>query len=392
MKTQNPQNIIIFSAGESERNGNFGTVKSFIEGAGHRCHGWRELFHGAKNSSQIALLPMLLKKVPTFDFAIILGDAVDALKEFREEVFTDENKLMRIMRDNVLFETGLCTMALGADRVILLIEDDIRIPEDLDGVREGTEISVTKRVGVGKLGVRNYVYANPLPNGQMPPPLTEVEGQIKEVRSLTDHLEDVVAYIDSQSQHIHPIVIGAAISTADGYFNNFILRFWEHIANGYKDEGAPTDSPPVPFPEGRVSMRILVPRKLDDQIGRRIWNYYQAEGYRKGTIANAGSRGVEFRYKVDADGSMIICDIPTTVTASYNVVEDILQLDADDKDDLLAKDRFLLKELDSFHRTLRKVMVRDKVAKKLKSFKKKDDETVRILHGMDKVQVEQVTI
>ena len=137
------QNIVIFSAGESERNGNLEKVKATLEGGGHQCFGWRELFQGANDESAIALLPTLLKKIPTFDFAVVLGDAVDVLSEFR-----DEETQKRVMRDNVLFESGLCTMALGADRVILLIENDIRIPEDLHGV------------GVGNLGVEYLEYSN----------------------------------------------------------------------------------------------------------------------------------------------------------------------------------------------------------------------------------------
>lgn len=76
---------------------------------------------------QIALLPALLKKIPTFDFALIVAEGVDTVKLRGSEERS-------AIRDNVIFELGLCTMALGAERVILLAEENVRIPEDLIGV------------------------------------------------------------------------------------------------------------------------------------------------------------------------------------------------------------------------------------------------------------------
>ena len=41
--------------------------------------------------------------------------------------------LIHILRDNVLFEIGLCVMALGLPRVILVTDGQVRLPEDLMG-------------------------------------------------------------------------------------------------------------------------------------------------------------------------------------------------------------------------------------------------------------------
>jgi len=350
------QNIIIFSAGESERNGNLEKVKEFLKKAGHRCHGWRELFQGANNASAVALLPMLLKKIPTFDFAIILGDGVDLLSKFR-----NEEVQRRIMRDNVLFETGLCTMALGADRVVLLMENDIRIPEDLHGV------------GVGNLGVEYLEYSN------------ERQGDLEA------KLERLLDYIGKKAGEIHPVVIGAAISTADGYFNNFILRFWENVEQGFVDAKSGNKDLIFPLHE-KISMRILIPKSISHTLGGRIRKYYEEEGYRTGIIPTGEFRGVEFRYKMDEAGNLVVCDIPSTVTASYNTVVDILQLDADDEKDADAELRFLNKELDSFVRTLRKVMVEEKVAAKERSFKRAEEKIRMIVDGVKRVSLERVDL
>ncbi len=91
------------------------------------------------DSEHIALLPSLSKKIPTFDFALIFAEGVDTVQMRGEDVH-------KSMRDNVLFELGLCVMALGTDRVILFAEDSIHIPDDL--------------IGVGKLGVKHISYVS----------------------------------------------------------------------------------------------------------------------------------------------------------------------------------------------------------------------------------------
>ena len=99
------QNVIIFSAGESIRNGSVEYIKSRLCKKDIICYDWRELFIKAHDMDNIALLPSLSKKIPTFDFAIIIAEAVDTVRFRGEEQIS--------MRDNVIFELGLCIMALG---------------------------------------------------------------------------------------------------------------------------------------------------------------------------------------------------------------------------------------------------------------------------------------
>ena len=120
-----PQNIIVFSSGAADRCGRLDNVIERLRKHKHNPSKWRELFDNANNESDKALLPSLIKKIPTFDFAVIIGDKADLVSKFR-----DDDTEMAIMRDNVVFETGLCIMALGAERVILLVEKGVRIPDD----------------------------------------------------------------------------------------------------------------------------------------------------------------------------------------------------------------------------------------------------------------------
>ena len=128
------QNIILFSSGVSERNGILQYAKDMLTKQGYSCSYWRDLFRGANDSENIALLPMLIKKIPTFDFAILICEGHDETDMIRNGVVEHA----RTMRDNVLFEIGLCSMALGLNRVLLLTDGSVRLPEDLQGVGKET--------------------------------------------------------------------------------------------------------------------------------------------------------------------------------------------------------------------------------------------------------------
>ena len=336
-----PQNIIIFSAGKSVENGNLNTVKNFLTEKKYNCCDWHELFANAKDQKSIALLPMLIKKIPTFDFAIILGEGTEKIR------IRDAEKETRIMRDNVLFECGLCIMALGRDRVILVTEKDVRIPEDL--------------IGVGKIGVENIEYSN-------------------EEKNLLEKLQLVINHIEKQATMLSPVVIGAAISTADGYFSNFILRFWENIGKaGFSDKTTHEEFHPDP---SLINMEICIPEKIDNQVKENIQKYYKLNDFKQGIIPDGSLRGIEFRYK-QTENKFTICDIPTTITASYNTVKDILNLSADENSaDNKAEERFLTKELDSFTYTLHKLMVDKALTLKLESFNTKE----KIIYTEEKIK------
>ena len=53
---------------------------------------------------------------------------------------------------------------------------------------------------------------------------------------------------------------------------------------------------------------------------------------------------------------MVICDIPTSVGASYETAKDILAVDAADLKDVKAEIRFLRKEANMFYLTLKKLL------------------------------------
>jgi hypothetical protein len=303
-----PQNIIVFSSGAADESGRLDRVMDKLRKHGHNPSKWRDLFANANDEANRALLPSLIKKIPTFDFAVIIGDKADLVCRFR-----NNDTEMEIMRDNVVFETGMCIMALGAERVILLVEEGVRIPDDLHGIND--------------LGIMHVYLEN------------------------SDELDNVLkTHIDGNRERMSPVVIGASVTTADGYLENFLMRFWANL-----DRGFFSDDRKHAFPE-KVIVKVLVPGTIDDHLRDRIDQYYRKNNLKSGSIAADDFRKtIEFKYSVEGD-TMTVIDIPSTITASYGTVRDILNIEADDSPDRMAEQRFLQKETDSFIFTLDTLM------------------------------------
>jgi hypothetical protein len=375
------QSVIVFSASKSE-NKCEKVIKFFDGKEKSKCSHWKDLFINANDSKNRLILNMLIKKIPTFDFAIILSDSTDILEQevetkelcaqginlkeiFEQRIEYEDGEVKKrfirkyVMRDNVLFECGLCIMALGSDRVIFLREKNTYIPLDLFS-------------GLQKMGIKTFEYANNLPN------------------NFENTLEEVEKYIKGKASQISPIVIGASISTADAYLSNFILRFWENIEKEGKMTGCfeDLDSKEIFHPNiSQIRMYIFIPDKINSSLSKDIYKFYNDYGFKRGIVISENAfRGVEFRYKVDGD-KYIICDYPSTLTASFNTVNEILNLNADEKIDDGAIDRFLKKERDSFLYTLKKLMKEESLKSKLESFKKNEAEIEETFIRMKQVKI-----
>lgn len=320
------QNIILFSSGISENNGILNMVMSSLQKHGHNCNYWRDLFSSANNTENIALLPMLIKKIPTFDFAVIICEGHDRTFMLRNGVEVEVNT----MRDNVLFEIGLCTMALGLNRTILLTDGNVRLPDDLTGIGQ-------------KPALKNICY---LKGSRQ-----SMQYAVQDVAEYIDYIQSAVHEIDLYIQENHdvlsPVVIGAAASTACGYVGNFVLRTLEHLQDGIvlNDGESPTK-----IPLKKVYLHIILPVVYLPETPERAHSALMP--LKHGCVPTARFRKAEFYYEFRGD-EIHICDYPTTLVTSYNTAKMILDLDADDSKDEQAEKRFTAKELDLFEASLR---------------------------------------
>ncbi len=326
-------NIVIFSSGISEKSG---TLDKFLKGLtkkGYNCFCWRDLFNDANNKDNIALLPMLIKKIPTFDFAVLICEGHDTTTIFRN----NEHILVSSMRDNVLFEIGLCSMALGLSRVILLTDSKVHMPDDLVGIN-------------GDLALKNITFSN----NAIVKAIEDVDNHILNNKNNYNYqtvIEDIDNYINNNKKYISPVVIGAATSIAIGYANNFIVRLLEHILDGFISQNET-----LVFKKENIFLHIIIPEIYDDNTIKRA-NEMQNK-LKSGIIKTARHRELNFNYKID-NGNLHIYDYPTSLVTSYSTAKMILNIDADDGEDYFAEERFNSKELDLFIVTLKNILQED---------------------------------
>lgn len=362
MTPHRKQNVIIFSAGETLRSGLLGKLREQLESDQVHCVEYPELFTGARDQSNIALLPGLMKKIPTFDFAMIVAEGLDRLHH-------SDGSQHKTMRDNALFELGMCVMALGASRVILLSEDDVHIPYDLAGI-DGIGL---KRVTFRKDDVEAAVEQ-----------IEQIMGDEAEEPALplAAQVEELLSHIHEKAGEISPVFVGAAVSSAEAYFNNFVIRLLEHRGQGFAPKSAPQDL--RAFPEA-FEIRIVIPTSLDDQAKQAIRSYYAHANLEEYVIPEAGARGLSFWGRLEG-GKLVVVDIPTSITASYAMVDSILNIESDAQYDSEAEERFIQKELDVYEYALRTLCKRD-VAKKRLGFLQDERQKDAILEALGNVSI-----
>ena len=314
------ENIVIFSSGISEKNGITESIKNTLNKMDYNCMDWRGLFSSAKDSNNIALLPMLIKKIPTFDFAVLVCEGHDVTFISRGE----NSETVKTMRDNVLFEIGLCAMAIGLNRTILVTDSDVRLPDDLRGTN-------------GTLAVKQIS----LPTNRDTLAL-----------DIEDICEEIIVYINEEKEHLNQIVIGAAASSACGYAANFICRTLEHI----DDELTIIDGETMKtmrISPSQVYLHIVLPNNIDKSVLEAVKS--KQDKMFHGTIITARNRPAEFCFYLEGTDLHII-DYPTNVVTSYDTARIILEMDADDTYDETATERFVAKEMALYESTLKAVL------------------------------------
>lgn len=323
---------MLFSSGISEQSGVLQIVKNRLEECGYICSYWRELFSNAKDADNIALLPMLIKKIPTFDFAVLICEGHDKTIMYR-----DGQKIeVATMRDNVLFEIGLCSMALGLNRTILLTDGQVRLPDDLTGINQSLAL---KHISYHRQKKENFRAA--------------AQEAVDYIYNVELAVQEVDTYIHANYSVLSPVVIGAATTTACGYVGNFVLRTLEHIQDGVILEDGQES---VRIPLNQIFFHIILPVVYLPETFQHAHNALAS--LKKGWVPTARFRKAEFSYEL-RNNELHIYDYPTTLVTSYNTAKMILKIDADDSIDLQAAKRFTAKELDLFEASLHILLAPD---------------------------------
>lgn len=348
------QNVIVFSSGKNKCVAH--EIARGLDCCVCRAVVWDEFFNKVYGdeytlTKSYALFPFLVKKIPSFDYAIIVAGDDDRMQKNGAE-----GQEYVTARDNVIFELGLCAMALGDKRVIIVHHEDVRLIDDLRGYGE----SAQQRIRDGAIGFEDTVLSS-----------SNVQLKTFDYNADSDFsaiAKKISAYILETRETYSPVVVGAACSTALGYKDNFLMAFSKAVEKTdfsvpgsamCGDDDAPWLRELLSHPEN-VELHILLPTieaterypQLLAQtrafLGEHLYGRY-------GTLPDCkirdAARTIGFCCKV-VGSRLIVLDLPTTLLASQRTAQKVLDIKADDaiEKDHLA--RILAKEIDLFRHTL----------------------------------------
>lgn len=367
-----PQNIIVFSSGK-----NLKVAERLADGMrSDDCRPvvWKDYFQAVfgseyERTKSYALFPFLSKKIPSFDFAVVVAGDDDATR--KDSPATDwqgfapssgnEHDFITT-RDNVVFELGMCCMALGETRVILVRHKDVRLLDDLRGR------NADQRKVEGADGLECTLLTTD--NIQ----LTAFE--YSDMADLPGMATNILDYVRKSHDVFAPVVIGAACATASGYIGNFVAS----LCHGLAAARAPGNPERFLSYGGRACTPEEARRHVDPKTAEILillpdssrpppeeflknpkrflfGNWYPNQGVRTDGRLEDKRRPIEFCADVSDSGVRYV-DVPTTILASYETARRILEIDADEeKMEVGQKTRFLAKEMDNFEAALRKLLV-----------------------------------
>ena len=167
------------------------------------------------------------------------------------------------------------------------------------------------------------------------------------------------------------------------------MRLFENIDKGFSSREHPEKVYPCP---DKIKLCICLPSAVSMSTRSMISVYFKKHGYEDFFIGNAGIRGLFFNGRLDeSDSSLLIVDVPTSITASYVLVNSVLNIDSDADYDALAEERFVTKEMDIYAFALNKLLSPE-VARKRLSFIHNSEKAERILNQLQNVSIEFVDI
>ena len=364
-----PQNVILFSSGK-----NLKVAEALAAGIrAEECRPvvWKDYFRAVfgeeyERTKAYALFPFLSKKIPSFDFAVVVAGDDDATRKDVPAAGwkgTGGGDFITT-RDNVVFELGMCCMALGETRVVLVRHRDVRLLDDLRGRNEdqrkvtGADGAVCTLLTTANIQLTAFEYAG----------MEDLPGIAGRIREYIRETHDVFA----------PVVIGAACATASGYIGNFVGSLCRGLAAArasgdperylsYGGQACGKEEAARHVDPATAEITVLLPDTsrvphealLRDPKGYLFGEWYPRSGVRTdGRLADR-RRPIEFCAAEGRDGMVRYVDMPTTILSSYETARKILEIDADEERlEVGQKTRFLAKEMDNFESAMKKLLER----------------------------------
>lgn len=245
-------------------------VKTYLSAIAD-CHLWKDDGIWEVNSSTF---DNLLRMVKFFDFGVFVATADDL-------TLTSDDKLVLEPRDNVILEMALYLGALGKEKAFLLVEKEIKLPSDFNGIY------------MPKFTVSDD---------------NSIENACKELFS------KILEYYQLGYLSLYPTT-----ALAIGYYRNFVEGTAEsmHDAEVLEFEG-------VQFTN--FKLKIVMPNDLKGNIRQKASIFYKKNNFTENTLKTKYRKHPAwFHIDVTKAPNAIMYDMPSTLTGIDDAIEMVLQ-------------------------------------------------------------------
>ena len=257
------------------------------------CHIWSDNFFDVNVSN----FDNLCKKIISFDFAIFIGG--------KDDLSVVKKKVFHTIRDNVIFEYGLFTGALGRQRTFFLMEEGVKTLTDLDGI---TLLFFSSE------------------------------------ETLKMRCEELISCMEEE-ENAARVSLLPSTATAIAYYYNFVYPVCCDLA---EDNSAELEDGFITYKS--AALNIILPSELEADLNRRARLYYSDHGYSQCSIALSPPRKRQVFIEPVVDDILEIYDMPTILNSSYHTVNMFIGKDyIGQKTDV---NNYLHKEIRNFKRTM----------------------------------------
>lgn len=216
----------------------------------------------------------LLKATLKFDFGILIGSKDDKVEYRGAEVLQP--------RDNILFELGLFIGRMGISKCAFLVDEDIKILSDFQGI------------SLARYNKNTY---------------------LKEVRRIK---KQFLSISETNDLNFFPSATLAAI-----YYENFIAPTCQYIINnhGFDFEG-------VHYVMDKTKIKILVPNNIHNDVNLQFQTLKASYSCKDTTIQHSGrSRNITIDCTNIEGDEITIIDFPTIITGIKHCVKNAFPMD-----------------------------------------------------------------
>lgn len=237
---------------------------------------WTDIFQLNKSN-----FDNLASQIAFFDYAILIATG-DDITESRENFNFSP-------RDNVVFEFGLFSGGLGSSRVFFVVEEDIKVPSDLNGI------------------------TLPFIPGFAHPDFK------KKINNISKQINQHIA----NKENTFDLGFLPSTALAYGYFVNFVERTVERLLED-KAEGKEFElSNGTKFKISSLKVTLLIPNDLRDNMFQKVKAKRLKSGWHKLKVDPKDVRDYDFSIDVDKTtiGELHLLDIPLTLNALNKSIE-----------------------------------------------------------------------